>query len=412
MVSFCRASALALLAAASLAATACDDDGVGQSSADATDSFGKPTIHGELRFGLDEPARITATERFHAWTFELTGDAEVDLRTVGLASNLDTVLYLYRRESSSSTWGSYVAKNDDDGEELSSKVAKKLGAGEYLVKVKATKTAMRGDFALRGTCTGAGCPAAGDCEDGARASLPGETAFTAACSDAVTDVLLAEVTRDDSFSARFDASCDAGALGAAGMALYRAYWTDEVGWSEFDEENAETEATVRVLEHGDAGATVEVDIGADEDHVTFVFDGESKLLALYHSEQSSRSAWYCGSGGDEAETPPDDCLGNALRGLSHGAGKAVTSAGTVTSADAEDLGWAAPLAARHADAHGLGDTASIEYELASWATVDGEEGAELTLGDGATATTYLLLNDGSSVTILSEGDAPLACTSL
>ncbi len=145
---------------------------------------------------------------------------------------------------------------------------------------------------------------------------------------------------------------------------------------------------------------------------SFVFDGESQLIALYHDEQSPRSAWYCEGEADEAEPPPDDCLGATLRGLQHEDGKDVASDGSVTASDADDLGWAAPLASRYAEAKSLGATAAIDYALTRWATVDAEEGAELTLGAGADATTYLLLHDGSSITILSEGAKPIACESL
>lgn len=411
--SWARRSSLAVLAAALGGVAACDGDGVGSQSADASDSFARPTMHGALTFGVDASSSFTARERFHAWTFTLTGDAAVDLRTTELASNLDTVAYLYRREPGASTWGASIAQNDDHAGELASRIEADLGAGEYLIKVKATKTAMRGGFSLASTCTGDGCPTVAACEDGADVTLPAETGLAPSCAGDLAGVLLADVTGDRRLTTTFDGACDAGALVATAVGMYRSYWIDEVGWSDFDEANEGGEASVRVLEHGAAGATVGVDIGGDEDHVTFVFDGASQLLGYFHSEQSPRSAYHCADAGEEeAEAAPDECLGLLLRGLEHDVDdEEARLEGTVTQSDPGALGWSAPVVARYAASVGLGAEDPIAYALTTWSTIDDEEGARLVLDGGGARTTYLLLNDGTQVTVLVEGDA-VTCAAL
>src|SRR5690242_16765574 len=114
----------AALLSLGLGVSACLDDGAldkGVESADpvddlAADSFAKPTTHGAIAFGTAPEATLTAAEKFHEWTFALTGPAQLRAFT-GPATGgraVDTVLYLYKR-TATGTWGSYIAKNDDSG---------------------------------------------------------------------------------------------------------------------------------------------------------------------------------------------------------------------------------------------------------------------------------------------------------
>ena len=126
----------------------------------ALDSFRSPTDHGPLVLGSSVTAEITAAEAFHAWTFELTGEAAVTLRTGPGESGrvVDTMLYLYREGPRG--WGSYLVRNDDHGGTLFSAISRTLPGGRYRALVKGYDRLSRGPFTLVAECAGAGCPAA------------------------------------------------------------------------------------------------------------------------------------------------------------------------------------------------------------------------------------------------------------
>ena len=130
------------------------------------------TDHGDFVFddsnGRYSAGTMTATlasnARSHAWTFELTGDADVSFETaafdVGEQQGLDTVMYLYKRGTGSS-WGRYIVRNDDKSEtNLFSYFGRELGEGEYRVVVKGYSRTDEGPFRLSAHCEGGGCPEA------------------------------------------------------------------------------------------------------------------------------------------------------------------------------------------------------------------------------------------------------------
>lgn len=145
-------------------AVGCASDGKGEEEEifeeGKLDSQRSPTDHGAIAFGASAASALTADERFHAWTFELSGDANVELTTsyaVLGQRRTDTVLYLYRE--SPAGWGAYIARNDDHGSTTYSKIARALGAGRYRALVKGHQASTRGKFSLRVACDGAGCAA-------------------------------------------------------------------------------------------------------------------------------------------------------------------------------------------------------------------------------------------------------------
>ena len=122
------------------------------------DSQRKPTDHGLIAFGTPAVSALTPTERYHAWTFELSGDAQIDLTTsyaVLGQRRTDTVLYLYKEGPTG--WGSYIAKNDDYGSTTYSKLVRQLGAGRYRALVKGHLASTMGKFKLTAMCNGPGC---------------------------------------------------------------------------------------------------------------------------------------------------------------------------------------------------------------------------------------------------------------
>ena len=134
-----------------------EDDPLGEGELDAkADSLRSPTNNGVIAFGDARPATLSGSRGFHAWTFTLYGAADVQLYTAADRDGaVDTVLYLYKKTGA--TWGSFIARNDDDGDSVFSMVEKNLPAGEYRAIVKGYAKSTRGRFKLTADCTGAGC---------------------------------------------------------------------------------------------------------------------------------------------------------------------------------------------------------------------------------------------------------------
>ena len=154
-----------LFAAFALAASGClaeGEKGLEEGFEDGKlDSHLRPTNHGDLAFETDAHSVLTDAERYHAWEFELSGDAEITAVTsyslLGQRKT-DTVLYLYRETPTSPTgWGPYIARNDDYDGKVYSRIIKQLGAGRYRALVKGFATTTRGKFKLTVKCNGPGC---------------------------------------------------------------------------------------------------------------------------------------------------------------------------------------------------------------------------------------------------------------
>src|SRR5262245_46495256 len=103
------------------------------------DSWGKPTDHGSLKFGVDSQGELAQGALFHVWGFTLSDSASVNLATKLQSANLDTVMYLYRRSSGASSFGAYLRKNDDFNGQITSRLEGSLEAGEYRVLIKGFK---------------------------------------------------------------------------------------------------------------------------------------------------------------------------------------------------------------------------------------------------------------------------------
>ncbi|MBA3453713.1 MAG: hypothetical protein H0T42_11530 [Deltaproteobacteria bacterium] len=146
-----------------LAATGCLGDeskGDEEELLDETklDSHLRPTNHGAIPFATPAHAALAGNERYHAWTFELSGDARIDATTsysVLGQRRTDTVLYLYKEGPTG--WGAYVARNDDYGSTTYSQLRRELGAGRYRVLVKGHLASTLGKFKITVGCDGDGC---------------------------------------------------------------------------------------------------------------------------------------------------------------------------------------------------------------------------------------------------------------
>ncbi len=146
-----------------LAACVADDKGPESDLPDdgKADTQRKPTDHGLIAFGTPAPSVLSADARYHAWELELSDSATIEATTsyaVLGQRRTDTVLYLYKHNGTS--WGSYIARNDDYGSTTYSRITKNLGAGRYRALVKGYTEETYGKFKLTVTCNGAGCATA------------------------------------------------------------------------------------------------------------------------------------------------------------------------------------------------------------------------------------------------------------
>lgn len=392
-----RTGALAgLLFAGTLGAAACSSD-VGSDESFHTDSFSTPTEHGELTFGtVPNAARFNDQERFHSWTFSLSDSAALDLKINLKEVNLDTVLYLYRRDTETGNWGSYIKKNDNFDGELWSRVQGDFKAGEYRVKVKATHVRMVGGFEIEAACSGAGCPETpgGACE----AEI--QHGYTASCGGRIMDVLSSDPIGENMYSYKYSDRCALGGPEAMSISHYHDQWTE---WSDWEDVAYEDEVNVSVSKL-DKGTIVEIDLGGDEDTFYYVWDANDELLYYHHSEQSSTTYYTCVQEGDATVTEPDteECGGALIYYAPSGPSYETTNGTTSSDAAVTDVGeLAAHGVKRFVTALGLSNTDSIGYELEKF-----EESEILTVTANDTSTQMVLANRwGYDPMILTETPA-------
>ncbi|QED30005.1 hypothetical protein FRD01_22775 [Microvenator marinus] len=273
------------------------------------DSFFRPTQHGDLSFGLENRATVTADEVFHAWEFTLTDASSIELKTVLGTRNLDTVMYLYRRDSSEETWGRYIKKNDDHQGEIWSQIDGEFEAGQYRVIVKPFKTKMTGSFHVAATCEGAGCPGAvGACEPDA--GLPAETGYGASCAAPIFEVLSTEVQSSNQFSVSLTEKCNLPSLAQNAVNHYIAYWDEVAGFEELFGYDGEIQLNIETTTF-EKGQLIWIDTGGDEDGMNLVYDAQGMLLALHQSNQSPDDRFFCKENQDEELEIPT-CFSESL----------------------------------------------------------------------------------------------------
>jgi subtilisin-like proprotein convertase family protein len=158
---------LALGAAAALAAGCLDttdssdlDLATAEQAVTSRDSHQRPTDHGALtRLPARKEIALTDEERFHAWQFDLTADAELTIGTGPWRTDrrvVDTWVYLYKLGPAG--WGSYVERRPDSRNPTRTEIVRTVEAGTYRVLVRGRADDTRGNVAVSFGCTGAGCP--------------------------------------------------------------------------------------------------------------------------------------------------------------------------------------------------------------------------------------------------------------
>jgi hypothetical protein len=281
-----------------------------------SDSFTRPTEHGDLAFGVASDAEIDASQRFHAWTFALSGPAKISLRTE-VSTNLDTVMYLYRREPGAAGYGAHLVKNDDYKGSIWSQIDHQAtGPGEYRVVVKPFKVSLSGSFSLAATCDGAGCPstAAAECTEDFISKAPPDTEYGASCAAQLQKVLLAPITATSEHSITLAERCQLGGAAQRAVETYKGYWDGLGAWEEIDyDDSEELILNLSITEHGSAGTQIAVDAGGDEETVVFVFDAQGQTLLTFHDEQSPTALWGCRAASEPtADAPSEDCVADTL----------------------------------------------------------------------------------------------------
>jgi hypothetical protein len=358
------------------------------------DSFFSPTPHGQLVFGAPNQAEITATEKFHSWTFTLRGDARLSIKT-DVSTNLDTVMYLYRRDIGAGgtygSFGAYILKNDDHDGDIWSQLDFDGQEGEYRVIVKAFKAAQAGAFSVVGSCDGAGCPAAGACFSDEFDPLPdASTTWSASCANDLLDAFTTRTGSTNSVSIAETAVCTLDALGKRSVDLFRAYWDDLQGWDAFKDGELDISLDVETMKHG-AFTEVRVDAPYDEDAITFTYGADGQLLSLYQDNQSPDVRTYCDGTGTIA-APDETCMELMRAALRHTAAETAGTK-TTTCATAND-GSLPPLVdapiCEFTSKYSLSDTASVTVDYRTWQSEGGLLGAQVKLTSGSKSMTYTL----------------------
>ncbi len=426
-----RSTMLLLLLSSLLVLSACgedaaeagkggEDNGLEQTLEELgkADSFFRPTEHGELMFDAANEGSLTENAQFHAWSFALTEEAEFTLRT-DVSANLDTVMYLYYREDDSQRWGRYIKKNDDHQKNIWSQISQTGKKGEYRVIVKGFKSALRGSFSVAGECSGAGCPEVGGivtndkCDPSDFASWP--ESQPAMCAGSIHQIFTTPLTAVGSGGARVTERCDLDVGINVAVELYVAYWEDFYGsFEEFTGEE-DGEVYVNTQQFGSKGYMVSVDIGADEDTVHFLFDGESNLLMYFHDEQSPTLELFCDD--SNANNIDEDCAARALYDLPHRIESEKSNSGeTSKDSAANDLHVnVAPAVALFLEETGVDEGATITFEEVTWDTGFGDISGRVRLSaEGNDITYHIGDGGGDPVAVFREqgGETTFLCRSL
>jgi hypothetical protein len=316
-------------------------------------------------------------------------------------------MYLYRHNGSS--WGSYIERNDDDGDTLWSAIRKSLDAGRYRVLVKGYKEALRGSFALDSSCQGDGCPGTG----GDVPPLGPETDISESCLQRLNAVLLSPTTSHSAIGIERDNVDQLPALARASVSHYIDYFAGWFGndWlEEYDHEGF----AVRTTEHVD-GTTVEVEVdGSDEMGVTFVYDQDDALIMYAHSEQSPSQYWFCARPGEQTfDSPSEFCFEGWLHIAPHDEDDVTHGNGSAQLGSLDALADYLKVAlTAYGEAQGLAAGTEISYEYITWAPSSYNEGAEVTVSTAGQPTyRYLVDEDTAFMRIDGLDKIELVCRS-
>jgi hypothetical protein len=300
-------------------------------------------------------------------------------------------MYLYFREDPSSNWGRYIEKNDDYQGNIWSRIGLEGKAGHYRVVVKPFKKALRGPFTLESKCDGAGCsqPSDGTCDPADTVFDTGnETGFAPSCAGDVRNIISTPVTSGNAATILLKERCDLIKPARVAAELYFSYWDDLMGWEDFVYDEGSMNISYQV--HGDAGTTVGIDVGGDEDSLIFVFDHQDELVMYYHDEQSPMAFFFCQDQGEaSADEPEESCIVRGLYETVHSKSDETSMNGETTPETADaDLGprgfYAIDSFAR---SEGIAQDVTLEYSMTTWGPGT-YGGAQVSISHEGTVVTY------------------------
>lgn len=373
------------------------------------DSFRSPTEHGRLRLGSTASnATISSGERFHAWNFSLSGDAEVAVTVSSRDQNLDTVAYLYHRTSDTESWGSYIERNDDaDATTLQSAIRADLGAGDYRVLVKGYKLLHQGSFEIAGECGGPGCAPTTPATD---IEVPRETGFTEECISTLWESLDATVVDGDSFGVSPEATSGY----SREVLIATAHYASMSDYADYLDATDLLDFTFEVDEtRTDSGTLVQMADGGDESTTDYAFDADGNLMMYYVHNQSPWTGFFCGDPAATSTYPDDECVRSWMAAGPHEAIEERTGAVTFTpgasNTDVNELMAAAVAVYTETELEGV--DGAIEIEFREWTGVtDRDAGSYLLTAPGGVAVEYAVAEgwDGPHVVFESSenGDGP------
>lgn len=362
-----------ILFAVSILPSCALDDGKGEEDnaldiyESKTDSFRNPTEHGDLLFGVPQTATLREDSGFHAWDFELTGDAKVNLETILVTANLDTVMYLYKFNESKGTYGSYKFKNDDANDDtVGSALSKSLDAGTYRVLVKGFKSKLRGSFKIAADCDGAGC-AASTCDIASFAGLDSNVGDS--CGELFSAALSGESTGRNGTTIILDERCSLPEEVASAVEEYVNYFggLDDFNDSfDFGSPGDPVEVEVSWETYDNGTSFVQVDGGGDEAAMDYLINGDGQVIAHYQHNQSPDHTLYC-DGGDEF-LEDGECFFEYTANFPHSPSDERAISTTVTPADAANQaeGTVAIAVQAYAAELGLAQDTDIAVSGAVW----------------------------------------------
>lgn len=319
----------ALLAGTSL--FACMDDRGPEEEAppdgSKDDSFRKPTEHGIIEFGQAQASVLTEAERYHAWYFELSDTAKVELTTSYALlgqRRTDTVLYLYREGDSG--WGSYIARNDDYGSTTYSKLTRELIPGRYRALVKGHLESTVGKFKLTASCDGPGC---------AKGCLFGTTyheSFTAPALSKINSMVITQTNLDNLSDAYKDMLV---------RAVHESSWTNVT---------TATDALAAV-DQEEMNVTWFAEPAGLRTFVAFEYGaGDNSYGALFEKRSGERAAaihdgdlYECSVQRQHCALPPDYATLKSDPAFTKTASKTVTAANQLSASEAAQAAIAMPV---------------------------------------------------------------------
>lgn len=377
----------------------------------SADSFYAPTEHGELVFGVGNAATLDADHGYHAWLFTLGGNAAVSLKVSTSTANLDTVMYLYRQDSDSGGWGSYIARNDDYQGNVWSGLDEDLGAGDYKIMLKGYKKAIHGSFSLKAECTGGGCPNVdGGCLEEDQ-EWNETTDLGASCAGAIAAVVKAPVVSSNNFFVSKQELCTMPTYVQSAWDHYYYYfleWYSDM-WEDHEPDPESFGFDFFVTDLGPAGKIMDVDWGGDEMAMTYLVGPDGGMVLYFQHNQSPDVGFNCAAKGEPSqEWGSESCFLHMVRDWRPGFGTEDTGQKTLAIQEAtlETLP-AGPLAALtfYAELFEVAEGESADCAWTVW-TEDGDAQTwEVTIraGEAPETTLHLLTTKWDNHVFYTEG---------